>query len=89
MKSVCDIFYKEILFILFSNESISIKENENIVISKESWYFDQWIMTNCDYLIGPPSTFTGWASYIGEVPLLYMESNNVNYSLDDFKIING
>ncbi len=76
-------------FILFSNESISIPKRENLVLSKEKWYIDQYIMSKCDYLIGPPSTFTGWASYIGEVPLLYMQTKDATFSLDDFKIING
>ena len=30
---------------------------------------DQWLMSRCDYLIGPPSTFSAWASFMGEVPL--------------------
>lgn len=43
-------------------------------------------MSQCDYLIGPPSTFTGWASYIGNVPLKYIESKNIDFTLEDFKI---
>lgn len=30
---------------------------------------DMYAFAACDYLVGPPSTFTGWASFYGNVPL--------------------
>lgn len=60
------------LFVLFSNGELSFKQSDNILISNESWYIDHHLMSNCDYLIGPPSTFTLWASYIGNAKLFHI-----------------
>lgn len=68
----------KLAFILFSNESLNFEESENMLISNESWYIDHHIMSNCDYLIGPPSTFTLWASYIGKTKLAYIYSREEN-----------
>ena len=46
-------------------------------------------MTQMDYLIGPPSTFTGWASYINEVPLFFMETADEELTFDKFRVIDG
>ena len=35
---------------------------------------DMYAMAEADLLIGPPSTYTGWASFYGKVPLVVMES---------------
>lgn len=80
---------KKVKFLLFSNEKLDFTESDSLMISHEQWYIDQYLMSKCDYLIGPPSTFTGWASYIGEVPLYYIENKNPDLKLSDFRIING
>lgn len=79
----------KVKIILFSNENLEYEESETLYISHEQWFIDQYIMSKCDYLIGPPSTFTGWASYIGEVPLLCMEKKEAHFLMNDFHIING
>lgn len=33
---------------------------------------DLYALAECDYLIGPPSTFTVWASFYGNVPLCHV-----------------
>lgn len=33
---------------------------------------DLWALSRCDYIIGPPSTFSSWASFAGRVPLLHL-----------------
>ena len=48
---------------------------------------DQWLMSKCAYLIGPPSTFTAWASFMGKVPLLHLKNGKQNVRLCDFKMI--
>ena len=75
-------------FVVFSNDDISDLNIEKLYISKEVWYIDQKLMTCCDYLIGPPSTFTGWASYIGNVLLYHIEDQNFKFKLDDFFVMN-
>ncbi len=82
---------KRVKFFLFSNEPINqiFTEQFDSVISENPWYIDQFLMTQMDYLIGPPSTFTGWASYINEVPVFFMETANDELTFDKFRIIDG
>ena len=41
-------------------------------------------MSMCDYLIGPPSTFTSWASFIGNVPTYHIKNKYKKIELSDF-----
>ena len=80
---------KKCTFIIFSNENVSIPESEYTYISKNEWYIDHILMSKCDLLLGPPSTFTMWASYIGKVKYFHIESDNDNIDLDSFKYCIG
>lgn len=46
---------------------------------------DQWMMSQCDYLMGPPSTFTMWASFMGKVPFGIIRDRSQTLSMADFK----
>ncbi|HEY5587815.1 MAG TPA: alpha-1,2-fucosyltransferase [Candidatus Paceibacterota bacterium] len=80
---------KKIKFILFSNENININRTEDIIVSNNEWYIEQLIMSKCDYLIGPPSTFTLWASYIGRVKYYQIKDNTGNIDINDFSYCLG
>jgi hypothetical protein len=67
---------KKSAFVLFSNEKVCFAETSNLMVSKESWFIDHLIMSLCDYLIGPPSTFTIWANYIGNNTLFHIQDDN-------------
>lgn len=69
------------MFLLFSNEVLKFQQATNIIVSKENWYIDQHVMSICDYLIGPPSTFTLWASYVGQAKLFHIYDSNENIIL--------
>jgi hypothetical protein len=59
-------------FALFSNEVLSQEGwgDLDIVLSPGTTpLFDLTAMSLCDHLMGPPSTFSGWASFAGNVPL--------------------
>jgi hypothetical protein len=71
-------------FILFSNEETTFREKQNLLISKEEWYIDQHIMSECDYLIGPPSTFSLWSCYIGKAKFYHIFDKNKDVKLQDF-----
>jgi len=66
----------KIVVLIFSNEKVDFTEAPNLMVSKESWFIDHHIMSLCDYLIGPPSTFTLWASYIGKNTLFYIHDKD-------------
>lgn len=47
---------------------------------------DLFTLAACDYICGPPSSFTLWASFYGEVPLAMIVSRGRTLTLDDFRI---
>ena len=69
---------RKVLFLLFSDEHINPGSFTSVSaqIFSSSAIKDLYSMAKCDFLMGPPSTFTFWASFYGDVPL---------YSLDDIK----
>jgi len=71
-------------FIIFTNENVLINENEYIYKSNNQWYVDHFLMSKCDFLIGPPSTFTMWASYIGKVKYYHIKDNSGIIDVNDF-----
>ncbi len=46
---------------------------------------DLYVLSQCDYVLGPPSTYSLWASYYGNVPLYQIEDPKKNFGLTDFK----
>lgn len=47
---------------------------------------DMCLLSGCDYIIGPPSTFTLWASFFGQVPLRMVQDPRTPFGLDDFEV---
>ena len=47
---------------------------------------DMYALARCDYLLGPPSTFTHWASFYGEVPLYVIDDPDKAFNESDFSI---
>ena len=73
--------------IIVSDDEIS-KNLSCDLKSNGSWIEDQLILQSCDMLIGPPSTFTMWSSYIAKIPLIQIDSIE-NLKLQNQKICNG
>ena len=45
---------------------------------------DLYALSRCDYIIGPPSTFSQWASYYGHVPLRFLRWKGDEISMSEF-----
>lgn len=76
----------KIQFILFSNENVPKEINgHDIIVSTEEWFIDHHLMSKCDYLLGPPSTFTIWSSFIGGAKLCLLQSPKQLITLKDFQ----
>lgn len=74
-------------FLLCSDESVSHENfsNFNIFqIPKANSIEDLYALSLCDYIMGPPSTFSMWASFYGRVPLRIFKSENEILTLDKF-----
>lgn len=66
----------EIRFLVFGDNSIdmqALKSNcYDLRVSNNSPIVDMIAMSYCDYIIGPPSTFSGYASFMGKTPKFIM-----------------
>lgn len=49
---------------------------------------DLYSLAHCDWLIGPPSSFTTWASYYGDAPVYQVEDPDAPVSIDRFRPMN-
>lgn len=81
---------KNIGFFLCSDEKIIFKDfyEFNIIISTNHFVEDLYALAMCDYISGPPSTYSSWASFYGEVPLLHVYDKTKEIFSNDFKIMN-
>lgn len=90
MKKIPKIFnnHKKVAFIIFSDEKQSVHSfpELDVQISQGSPVYDLSAMSFCDYLMGPPSTFSNWASFYGQVPMWYIPSAEAEPSLDKFRV---
>ena len=74
------------MFLVFSDEEIDDAGFESVPcrFMHGSAVEDQWMMSQCDYLMGPPSTFSAWASFMGKVPLARMWDKDYELRPEDF-----
>jgi hypothetical protein len=79
---------KQVFFLICSNEPI--KKNEfkqyNIRLGIGGIMEDLYSLAKCDFLIGPPSTYSSWASFYGKVPLLHIADRSQIVKIEDFSI---
>lgn len=83
---------KRVFFFISSNEDFStdIFEGCNCVrFGKEpsGAILDLYALSICDRIIGPFSSYSRWASYIGEVPICYLESEDQTFDENSFSPI--
>jgi hypothetical protein len=65
--------------IIFSNENCEAFRNvQDIAFAKGDLYTDLQSLASCDLIVAPPSTFSGWASYLGNVNFAKVDINE-NY----------
>lgn len=80
---------EKIVALYFSDEKLNMSSlccPVDYLISKNKYYIDYQLMGKCNYLIGPPSTFTIWASFCYGVPYMHIENPQQEICLEDFKI---
>ena len=90
METVAKLFSKKVAFIIASDAPIAFKEFEGL-----EWYpapnhitADNLALSKCDYIIGVPSTYSGWASFYGKTPIFQITNGVFPKSLNDFSIYN-
>lgn len=84
---------KKIIYVICSNEKTDTafftQNNLTVFSGPGSEILDLYFLTTCNYIIGPPSTYTMWASFYGDVPLFMMKEHLVPGTLNDFQIVTG
>lgn len=63
---------KKIGYVICTNEkNVSFSNSDAFLVFMEERHFveDLFLLSKCDYIIGPPSTFSGLASFYGKTPL--------------------
>ena len=79
---------QEMKFIIFSDGIFDreIFEELDVEISKGTEIEDLFKLAQCDYIMGPPSSFSAWAAWWGNKPLLHLYTDTGEISLDQFQI---
>ncbi len=87
IKQLAEFDNKKIGFVICSNERIDVQAFEGLNIEFEVRHFmeDLCILSACDYIVGVPSTFSMWASFYGQRPLLQIMDRHQDIRFDDFK----
>lgn len=83
---------KRVSFFISSNESFNPEIFENCVCQRfgkepSGAILDLYTLSLCDRIIGPFSSYSRWASFIGEVPLCFLESKEQQFTEDSFSKI--
>ena len=79
---------KKVVFLVCSNVTQDVKtlSKFRFIFCNNHFVQDLYSLAKCDYIIGPPSTYTNWASFYGNVPLYKIISSDAIIKLEDFKI---
>ena len=91
MDNIINVFKdKNVHFLICSNEKIGINDlnqnNYKITLAPNHELLDLYCMSRCHYIVGPPSTYSMWASLYGNVPLYMLKDVNKQININDFKI---
>lgn len=83
----------KIVFILCSNEKINLPHFESDLYSvceaPGSQMEDLYTLARCDYIMGPPSTYSWWAAFYGKKKYLTLRSVGQRIRLAVFREIEG
>lgn len=89
MRSLTVLFAgKQLAFLVASDEPRNMAEFPGLAIGfcPGSPVADIYALAGCDYIFGPPSTYSQWASFYGDTPLLQLDSREAVISLDRFSV---
>ena len=88
MSEVKEVFPdKKVAFFISSNEKIDLsffKGCDCFTIPNSNAAKDLYGLSLADNIIGPPSTFSGWASYYGNTPLYFIEDIKNKIEISSF-----
>lgn len=77
---------KKVTFLICSNNKQEQDQFQHLshVFGNNHIIEDMYSLAECDYIIGPPSSYTMWASFYGERPLYMIKNVNKDLEIKDF-----
>lgn len=81
---------RKVKFLLCSNEKVNIDDYDGLdcfAVPHASGAQDLYALSKCNYIIGPPSSYSQWASFLGEVPVKFIMSADEKVDLSGFSKI--
>lgn len=91
MKQAAALFAgKNTHFLICSNETIPLEKLQvsgaTLTMAPNHELLDMYSMARCHYIIGPPSTYSMWASVYGQVPLYQLREPGSELTIQDFAV---
>ena len=82
---------RNVVFLICSNARQSPHSFEDFEFTFANGHLveDMYALAECDYIMGPPSTYTSWASFYGQVPLYRIRDARASLSLESFTTYMG
>lgn len=77
----------EVQFVICSDEAVTLRvmlRRPSAVGGPGGEVSDLYALSRCDYIIGPPSTYSMWAAFYGDRPLLHLQPSQTSVTLSDF-----
>lgn len=87
MESVLDLFPKQkVTFLICTNQKQAESDLRHLpcIFGKNHIIEDMYSLAECDYILGPPSSYSMWASFYGERPLYMIRDINKALTIADF-----
>jgi hypothetical protein len=77
---------KRIGYLICSNENLNRNHFKDINCFFGTGHFleDMYSLAGCDYIVGPPSTFSLWASFYGQALLCFLQKPDESLTLENF-----
>ena len=89
LENIANIFgHDSTAFVVCSNEDIDLNFFSGLNVFKGPGHFvaDLHSLSLCDYIAGPPSTFSMWASFYGNKPLWQIENAKQIPRVESFRV---
>lgn len=81
---------QRVSFVMVSNEPVNLNyfrsEGLNVVDASGTATEDVVTLSECDYIMGPPSTFSWWAAYYGNKPRMVLSAKGQAVDLREFAV---
>ncbi|CAD5277437.1 MULTISPECIES: hypothetical protein [unclassified Imperialibacter] len=82
---------KEVQFLVCSDEALdeNFFQGYDAFLGAGNLIEDPYSFAKCDYLIGPPSTYTMWGSFYGNSELAFIEPDTKLVDIEKFHVMDG